>query len=164
MLFPSCLPGRQAWLLGSGLPFKCCLYCSTVTDQWPETEVAMEASTPCTTHTFPNDAHWKGDFLPVWNNTPAWHIKLSWYEYSKIEPLRPGFYVQGLMRKQSCLITCIIKGVYFRICEWAKRILLQEKHIFQVVLLWAQYAVWEHNLFELQTCKNTEKRYLPVFA
>lgn len=91
LLFPLCLLGSRAWLLGNGLPFKCCFCCSTVTDHWPETGVAMEASTLCTIHTFPNDAHWKGDFLPVWNNKPAWHIKLSWYECSKIEPLRPGF-------------------------------------------------------------------------
>lgn len=41
--FLSCLLGRQAWLLGSVLPFKCCFYCSTVTDHWPETGVVMEA-------------------------------------------------------------------------------------------------------------------------
>lgn len=80
--FPSCLVGRQAWLPGSGLPFKCCFYCSTVTDHWPETGVAKEASTPCGTHTFLNGAHWKGDFLLVWNSGTVWHMKhlLLWMQ------------------------------------------------------------------------------------
>lgn len=71
-------------------------------------EWQQRLSAPCTTHTFPNDAHWKGDFLPVLNNKPAWHIKLSWNEYRKIEPLWPGFHVWGLMRKQSCLILLVL--------------------------------------------------------
>lgn len=115
VLFPSCLLGRQAWLLGSGLPFKCCFYCSTVTDHWPETGVAMGASASCTTHTFPNDAHWKGDFLPVWSNTPAWQCNalLVWIQQS-----------WALKTRNSCArsdeetvmsnFTCVVKGGLFQ--------------------------------------------------
>lgn len=124
MLFPLCLVGRQARLPGSGLPFKCCFYCSTVTDHWPETGVAMEASTPCCTHTFPNDAHWKGDFLLVWNSRWVWHMKLLllWMQKNWAYKTRTPC-VRSDEVTVMCNFGCIIKWAYFSTGNRAQRIL-----------------------------------------
>lgn len=140
VLFPQRLLCCQAWLHGGGLPFKCCFYCSTVTDHWPETGVAMEASTPCTNHTFPLILIEKVIFFPsVWNNKTAWQINLIWIHQNWALKTRISW---ARSDEQTAMpyFLCIIKGVYL---NKLKGFCCRKSIFSQVVFLWAQYVVWQ---------------------